>query len=60
MKRSIKNGVQTELIQGNKIGKTTNNTISYVKDFTDTSNQINFNENNQIKDKDKLLLDLSS
>ncbi|MEM3907462.1 MAG: hypothetical protein QXZ17_11480 [Nitrososphaerota archaeon] len=60
MKRSIKNGAQTELIQGNEIGKTINNAIPYVKDFTDTSNQTKFNENNQIKDKDKLLLDLSS
>ncbi|MEM3859432.1 MAG: hypothetical protein QW478_08495 [Candidatus Micrarchaeaceae archaeon] len=60
MKKFIKNGVQTELIQGNEIGKTINNTIPYIKDFTDTSNQIKFNENNQIKDKDKLLLDLSS
>ncbi|MEM4091039.1 MAG: hypothetical protein QXQ46_09955 [Thermoplasmatales archaeon] len=48
------------LTQRDETDKTTNNTISYVKDFTDTSNQINFNENNQIKDKDKLLLDLSS
>ncbi|MEM3193266.1 MAG: hypothetical protein QW292_14505 [Candidatus Parvarchaeota archaeon] len=60
MKRFIKDGMQIKLIQENESDKTINNTIHDIRNLTDTSNQINFNENNQIKDKDKLLLDLSS
>ncbi|MEM3193188.1 MAG: hypothetical protein QW292_14110 [Candidatus Parvarchaeota archaeon] len=48
------------LTRGNETDKMINNAISDARDFTDTSNQTKFNENNRIKDKDKLLLDLSS
>ena len=59
-KLKIKKIEDNVLTQKNEIGKTINNIIHDIGDFTDTSDQTKFNENNQVKNKDNLLLDISS